>query len=172
MSIRNYTKSSHQVRNNRTECKGRCSYPFTKCDTNICKSVKRGVHIIHPTKKHAVRSALYFVVLGISRFYPDYTGLFKTTGNSALQWRHNEPAVVSQITDVSIVRSTFGSGADLRKHHSSASLAFVRAIQQWPVNSPHKRPVTQKMFPLDDVIMGIIHLYQSELKQSMKDMGK
>ena len=26
-------------------------------------------------------------------------------------------------------------------------------IQWWPVNSPHKRPVTRKMFPFDDVIM-------------------
>ena len=36
---------------------------------------------------------------------------------------------------------------------SSASLAFVRAIHQWPVGSPHKEPVMQKMFPFDDVIM-------------------
>ena len=36
----------------------------------------------------------------------------------------------------------------------SASLAFVRGIHRWPVNSPHKGPVTRKMFPFDDVIMG------------------
>ena len=45
------------------------------------------------------------------------------------------------------------SGADQRKHQNSASLAFVRGIRRWPVNSPHKRPVTRKMFPFDDVIM-------------------
>ena len=45
------------------------------------------------------------------------------------------------------------SGADQRKHQSSASLAFVRGIHRWPVNSSHKCPVTRKMFPLDDVIM-------------------
>ena len=33
------------------------------------------------------------------------------------------------------------------------SLAFVRGIHQWPVDSPHKGPVTQKMFPSDGVIM-------------------
>ena len=44
-------------------------------------------------------------------------------------------------------------GADQRKHQSSVSLAFVRGIHWWPVNSPHKWPVTQKMFPFDDVIM-------------------
>ena len=32
------------------------------------------------------------------------------------------------------------------------SLAFVRGIHRWPVNSPHKGPVTQNMFPFDDVI--------------------
>ena len=37
--------------------------------------------------------------------------------------------------------------------HSSASLALVRGIHRRPVNSPHKWPVTRKMFPFDDVIM-------------------
>ena len=27
---------------------------------------------------------------------------------------------------------------------------------RWPVNSPHKRPVTRKIFPFDDVIMGVL----------------
>ena len=33
------------------------------------------------------------------------------------------------------------------------SLAFVLGIHREPVNSPHKWPVTRKMFPFDDVIM-------------------
>ena len=45
------------------------------------------------------------------------------------------------------------SGADQRKHQSSASLAFVWRIHRWPVNSPHKGAVTRKMFPFDDIIM-------------------
>ena len=32
-------------------------------------------------------------------------------------------------------------------------MAFVRGIHRRPVNSPHKLPVTRKMFPFDDVIM-------------------
>ena len=48
-----------------------------------------------------------------------------------------------------------GSGADERKHESSASLAFVRGIHRSPVNSPHEGPVTRKMFPFDDVIIFI-----------------
>ena len=61
--------------------------------------------------------------------------------------------MASQITGVFIVCSIVGSGADQRKYQSSASLAFVRGIHRWPVNSPHKGPVTRKMFPFDDVIM-------------------
>ena len=62
-------------------------------------------------------------------------------------------AIASQITSLTIVYSTVYSGADQRKHQSSASLAFVLGIHRWPVNSPHKWPVTRKMFPFDDVIM-------------------
>ena len=29
----------------------------------------------------------------------------------------------------------------------------MRGIHRWPVNSPHKGPVTRKMIPFDDVIM-------------------
>ena len=66
-------------------------------------------------------------------------------------------AMASQITSLTIVYLTVYSGADQRKHQSSASLAFVRGIHQWPMNSPHKGPVTQKMFPFDYVIMrGVI----------------
>ena len=56
--------------------------------------------------------------------------------------------MASQITRLTIVYSTIYSGADGRNHQSSASLAF-----RWPVNSPHKGPVTRKMLPFDDVIM-------------------
>ena len=59
-------------------------------------------------------------------------------------------AIASQITSLTIY-----SGADQRKYQSSASLAFVRGIPRWPLNSPHKGPVTREMFPLDDAIMEI-----------------
>ena len=60
-----------------------------------------------------------------------------------LQWRHNGRDGVS----------------NHQLHHcllnrlSSASLAFVRGIHRWPVNSTHKWSVTRKMFPFHDVIM-------------------
>ena len=62
-------------------------------------------------------------------------------------------ATASQITSLTIVYSTVYSDADQRKHQSSASLAFVRGIHRRPVHSPHKGPVTRKMFRVDDVIM-------------------
>ena len=53
-------------------------------------------------------------------------------------------AMVSQITSLTIVYSIICSGADQRKHQSSASLALVRGIHRGPVNSLHKGPVTWK----------------------------
>ena len=57
-------------------------------------------------------------------------------------------AMASQISGVSIVCSTVCSVADQRKHQSSASLAFMRGIHRWPVVSPYKGPITQKIFHL------------------------
>ena len=62
-------------------------------------------------------------------------------------------AMVSQITSLMIVYSSVYSRAD----QSSSSLAFVRGIHRWPLNSPHKGPVTRKMSSFDDIIMKILH---------------
>ena len=70
--------------------------------------------------------------------------------------------MASQIIEVSIVYLNVCSGAYQRKHQSSVSLAFVRGIHRWPVNSPHKGPGMRKMFAFDDVIM---------LLQLLKDKG-
>ena len=70
-------------------------------------------------------------------------------------------AMASQMTSGTIVYwtvvySAVYSGADQRTHQSSAPRQdFVRAIQWWRGNSPHKWPVTRKMFPFDGVIMRI-----------------
>ena len=53
--------------------------------------------------------------------------------------------MASQITSLTTVYSTVYST------HRSVSRAFVSPRS--PVNSPHKSPVTRKMFPFDDVIM-------------------
>ena len=56
--------------------------------------------------------------------------------------------MASQVTSLTVY-----SGADQRKHQSSALLAFVWGIHRGPVNSPHKWPVTREMCPFDDVII-------------------
>ena len=70
---------------------------------------------------------------------------------SSVRWHCNAvimSAMASQITSLTIVYSTVYLGANQRKHQSSASLDFVWGIYQWPVNSPHKWPVTRKCFHL------------------------
>ena len=70
----------------------------------------------------------------------------------SLQWHHNGHHGVSnhQPHHCSLKR-LFRRRS--KKHQSSASLAFVRGIHQWPVNSLHKWPVTRKLFPFDDIII-------------------
>ena len=60
--------------------------------------------------------------------------------------------MASQITSVLMFTQPF-IHAQIKKHQSSALLAFVRGIHRRPVNCPHKGPVSRKMFPFDDVIM-------------------
>ena len=70
-------------------------------------------------------------------------------------------AIASQMTSLAIVYSAVYSVEDQRKHQGSASLAFVRGIHRGPVNSPHKWPVTRKMFPFVDVIMHKVYVWRS-----------
>ena len=116
---------------------------------------------------------IFFLVLGFGKMFE---GVQKLVAKEALnafiwhlhlnwsltncEWYDAEPAssffkvimsaMASQITGVC---SAVCSGADQRKHQSSASLAFVTGIHGWPVHSLHKGPVTRKMFSFDDVIM-------------------
>ena len=89
----------------------------------------------------------------ISSHSADYT----LYGTSCIQKLHYDDVIIgtmaSQITSLTIVYSAVYTDADQRKHQSSESLAFVWGIHRGPVNSPHKWPVTRKMFPFDDVIM-------------------
>ena len=76
-------------------------------------------------------------------------------------------AMASQITSLAIVYSTVYSGADQRKYQSSASLAFVRGIHRWPVNSPHKWPAKWKIFPFDDVIMTVFICFSTTMTRHL-----
>ena len=87
---------------------------------------------------------------------------FVSVNRPALKWtgdtifHYNDVimgTLASQITSLATVYSIVYYDADQRKHQSSASPAFVRGIHRWLVNSPHKGPVTRKMFLFDYVIM-------------------
>ena len=91
-------------------------------------------------------------------------------------FKHYNDVIMS--TSLTIVYSTVYSGVNQQKHQSSASLVFVWGIHRWPVNSRHKRPVTRKMFPFDDVIIqflkfsnavNIVHKYYIYLKNNLVD---
>ena len=70
----------------------------------------------------------------------------------AIQWRHNEHDGVSNHQPQDLFLNRLFRRRS-KKHQSSALLAFVRGIDWWPVRSPHKGPVTRKIFPFHDVIM-------------------
>ena len=113
----------------------------------VCPSV-----LSHRTNRNMYHSLRAWTVPAI------YTAQHNMQHISKYMKRHHDDAIMStmayQVTGVSIVCSTVYSGADQRKHQSSASLAFVRVIRRWPVNSSYsKGPVTRKMLPFDDVIM-------------------
>ena len=73
-------------------------------------------------------------------------------------------AMASQITSLTIVYLAVYSGTDQRKHQSSASLAFVRGIHRWPLNSPQKLPIMRKMLPFDDVIITAVSHSENTLE--------
>ena len=64
---------------------------------------------------------------------------------------HDNDVIMGAMTQGCLLN--YLSWLDQWKYQSSSSLAFVRGIHLWLVNSPHKGPVTRKMFPIDDVIM-------------------
>ena len=81
-----------------------------------------------------------------------YPNLFYHMFN-ALQWRHNEhDSVSNHQPHECLLNRLFG-----RISKKTSKLHFTglcAGIHRWPVNSLHKWPVTRKMFPFDDVIMG------------------
>ena len=62
---------------------------------------------------------------------------------SALQWRHNECDSVSNHRRLDCLPNRL-----FRRRSKKTS------NHRWPVDCPHKGPLTREMFPFDDVIMG------------------
>ena len=72
-----------------------------------------------------------------------------------LRWRHNERDSVSNHQPHGCLLNGL-----LRRRSKKTSKLRVTGLcvgnSPGPVNSPHKGPVTRKMFPFDDVIMGSV----------------
>ena len=72
-----------------------------------------------------------------------------------LQWRHNgHDGVSNHQPHDCLLNRLFRRRS--KKTSKLRVTNFVRGINRWPVNSTHKWPVTQKMFPFDDVIMEVL----------------
>ena len=101
------------------------------------------------------RSRCAFVIFWLyNQFMADSCTLFTNILHICLHYNGViMPAIASQITSLTIVYST------VYPRHRSKKISKLRATglcarnHWWPVNSPHKGPVTRKMFPFDDVIM-------------------
>ena len=143
-------------------CSTELHIPSSKCD-----SLRLNVSIIYLLQHSCTIVSSSFQTSNLSlllsaniiHILPGTFRLYTFNSTSEVKGHYNDvimSAMASQITSLTIVYSTVFSGADQRKHQSSASLAFVRGIHRWPLNSPHKGPATRKMFPFDDAIMWYI----------------
>ena len=118
-----------------------------KCSEHICRETHQVIYAWVKMWSDSIAR-----MPGCARFYSEMHETVLL--NCATHYRDVIIGVItSQITGLTIVYSTDYSIADQRKHLSSASLAFVRGNHRGPWTSPHKWPVTRKMFPFDDVIM-------------------
>ena len=80
--------------------------------------------------------------------------VFVSWCQNALRWRHNDHAGVSNHQPHGCLLNRL-----FRRRSKKTPKLRVTGLcagnSPGPVNSPHKGPVTRKMFPSDDVIMGI-----------------
>ena len=86
----------------------------------------------------------------LDELYVDMLCIFLSKFCYPLHWRHNEPYGVSnhQRLNCLLNRLFWGTSKKISK-----LCVFVRGIDRWLADSPHKGPVTPKLFPFDDVIM-------------------
>ena len=84
-------------------------------------------------------------------------GFIRTLHCIALRWRHNDHAGVSNHQPHGCLLNRL-----FRRRSNKTSKLRVTGLcsgnSPGPVNSPHKGPVTRKMFPFDDVIMDIMDI--------------
>ena len=80
-----------------------------------------------------------------------------------LQWRHNERDGVSNRRPLDCLHDRLFRRRSKKTSKIRVTGLCVRGIHRWPVNSPHKGPVTRKLFLFDDVIMWHIKVSGSNI---------
>ena len=123
--------------------------------TGWCKSLgpyKRGIFTLEPVMTHAVQWRIYVSanikgMIALDHYFIRNTSLNKIGSYVQAHRRGYQLHDYSEIIMRAMAFQTFGvsnfcstvcSDVDHRKHQSSESLAFVREIHRWPMDSPHK----------------------------------
>ena len=70
-----------------------------------------------------------------------------------LQWHHNESDGISNQQCLDCLLNPLSRC----RSKKTSKLGVTGLCEGWPVNSPHKGPVTRKMFPFDNIIMMLWH---------------
>ena len=124
-------------------------YSSFKCWSDICTALKFRNHfasrcqtVLEIVSDHQPRTNRKKKWCGMIIFPASVVYIFQWLGSQSISlgWKlfksyfYYSDVIVCQITGIWIVCSTFCSGADKRKHQSSALLAFVRGITQTPVS--------------------------------------
>ena len=78
----------------------------------------------------------------------------------SLQWRHNEHDGVSNHQHHHCLLNRLFKAQIKENTKAPRQWPLCEEIHRCPVNSPHKGPVTRKMFPFDDVIMLDLHMHE------------
>ena len=132
-----------------------CESPFRWIPQNLNDDKSTLVQVMvwcHQATNHHLEPVLILICVTIS-----YHKAIISSISTWLQAVHYSDVIMSasQITSLTNVYST-----DYTKRRSKKTSKlclrhwpFVRGIHQWSVNSPHKGPVTRKMFSFDGVIM-------------------
>ena len=84
------------------------------------------------------------------------TAVHFMTFSSPSQWRHNgHDGISNHKSHHCLLNRLFRCKS--KKTSKLRVTGFVQGIHRWPVNSPHKGPVTQKKFPFDDIIVKSVY---------------
>ena len=120
-----------------------CEYMFLFPLKNLAR--KGLTYAVHTSQELYTQFALWYVLL-------------------SLQWRYNERDGVSNHRRLYCLLNRLF----MRRSKNTSKLrvtGLCEAIHRWPPDSLHRGPVTRKMFPIDDVIIGLVPVNSTRMLQ-------